>query len=55
MIRNATMPATVWVAIASNGAGRSWKIAEMAPATAGSPIHPRPRLATVMPSCVAEM
>ena len=41
--------------ITSTGAGRIWKTRRTTPATAGSPIQPSPRLATVIPSCVPEI
>ena len=50
MNMNATVTATVWVAMSENGSGSITNMPSSTEATAGSPIHPSPRLATVMPS-----
>src|SRR6202011_976838 len=41
--------------VIESGEGRNSNDGWMIDASAGSPIHPRPRLAMVMPSCVAAM
>ena len=55
MDRNAMVPAAPWVASGAstpgNGANRLSRVC----AIVGSPTHPRPRLASVMPSCVPEI
>ena len=42
MMLNATIDATVWVAIARSGAGSQRKMPSIRLASAGSPIQPRP-------------
>ncbi len=55
MMMNAMTEATAWVAMAATAAGSQAKTPSIRPASAGSPIQPRPSEARVMPSWVAEM
>ncbi len=55
MIANAINVATEWVAIVARTPGRPRNQPSMRRASAGSPIQPSPREASVMPSWVAEM
>ena len=55
MMMNAIAEATAWVATSASAAGSQPKPPSISPASAGSPIQPRPREASVMPSWVAEM
>ncbi len=55
MMLNATIDATVWVAMVLTGAGSQVKIPSIRLARAGSPIQPRPSEASVIPSWVEEM
>ena len=55
MTMKAMAEATPWVAMAASDFGSQANPPRMRPASAGSPIQPRPSEARVMPSCVAEM
>ena len=55
MMANATIEATVCVAIEAAASGSQEKAPSMSLASAGSPLQPRPSEARVMPSWVAEM
>ena len=55
MIAKAMIDATVWVAIVAAASGSQENPPSMSSARAGSPLQPRPREASVMPSWVAEM
>ena len=52
---NAIATAMLCDVVSAIGAGMNVKIGWIIDASAGSPIHPRPMLAIVMPSCVAAM
>ena len=55
MMMKAMTDATPWVAMVATASGSQLKPSSIRPASAGSPIQPRPREARVMPSWVAEM
>ena len=55
MMMKAMAEATPWVAMVASDDGSQEKPLRMRPARAGSPIHPRPSDASVIPSWVAEM
>ena len=55
MMVNAIATAMECAVAAASRAGRKATDGSMSDARAGSPIQPRPRLAIVMPSCVAAM
>ena len=55
MMMKAMMDATAWVAITAAWAGSQANAPSITWASAGSPIQPSPREASVIPSCVAEM
>jgi len=55
MIMKAMADATPWVAMAANGDGSQVNPSRIRPASAGSPIQPRPSDVSVIPSWVAEM
>ena len=55
MMMKAMADATPWVAMVAIEPGSQLKPFWMSPASAGSPIQPRPSEARVMPSWVAEM
>jgi len=55
MMMKAMVEATAWVVIGASAPGRDLKAPPISPASAGSPIQPRPSEVNVMPSCVAEI
>ena len=55
MMENAMANEIVWEVVSEIGPGRPAISGSMSVASAGSPIQPSPRLAMVMPSCVAAM
>src|SRR5690348_2799239 len=55
MRMKAIADATPWVAMADSGLGSHVNALPTRPASAGSPIQPRPSEARVIPSCVAEI